>query len=143
MFGQIGRQTQVIHYAGGTPALGTNSRRPKRSGVLPLLLESSISLLRGAMSSLIIWFWTVLRWVFKTFNANRVICLFLGLSIFLNALHSYYVASEAWKEHKATGFMSRLGVHPDGVLSKAIYIKDMDDAIAPVADGGLNSSSTW
>ena len=143
MFGQIGRQTQVIHYAGGTPALGTNRRRPKRSGLLPLLLETSGSLLQSAVSSLIIWFWAVLRWVFKTFNANRVICVVLGLSIIFNALHSYHDAVEAWNERKATGFMSRLGIHPHGVLSKAIYIKDMDDAIAPVAEVGLNSSSTW
>lgn len=81
--------------------------------------------------------------MFKTFNANRVVILLLALSVIFNGFHSYHDAIEAWNERKAMDFMTRLGVHPDGVLSKAIYIRDMDDAVAPVVEIGGNSSSTW
>ncbi|KAL1961352.1 hypothetical protein VTO42DRAFT_80 [Malbranchea cinnamomea] len=142
MFGHLGRLSQVIQYAGGTPALGSHRRRPKRSGLLPLLLETFGSLLQSAVSSLMIWFWAGLRWVFKTCDANRTIMLVLFLSLIVNGVHLYHGALEMWNDRKASDFMSRLGVRPDEALAKVIYIKDLDEAIAPVSDTAANRSST-
>ncbi|QSS64589.1 transcription factor SipA3 [Histoplasma capsulatum] len=131
LFGHIGRQTRGTEFTEDSQNLKPYLRRPlKQSGIIPLLLETSGSLLQSAVSSLMIWFWGLLRWLWKTCRAHSIILLLLAFSVLINAFHSYHDTVEWWHERNAGNFMSRLGVGPNRVMSKAVYIKDMDDAIA-------------
>ncbi|PGH17322.1 hypothetical protein AJ79_01206 [Helicocarpus griseus UAMH5409] len=142
-FGHIGRQQHGTEFTGGSQILQSRLRRPlKQSGIIPLLLETSGSLLQSAVSSLMIWFWALLRWIWKTCNANSIILLLLGFSVFINGFHSYNDTVEWWQERNAGNFMSRLGVGPNNIMSKAVYIKDMDDLIANTTEIGMLNSST-
>lgn len=117
----------------------------RHNGLVPLLAETSASLLQSAVSSLIIWFWALLRWIWKTSNANRVILSLLVCSAVFNGFHSYRDTFDWWHERNAGNFMARLGVGPNSVLTKAVYIKDIDDAITSTGGGLLNRSnaSSW
>ncbi|KAG5296957.1 transcription factor SipA3 [Histoplasma ohiense] len=131
LFGHIGRQTRGTEFTEDSQNLKPYLRRPlKQSGIIPLLLETSGSLLQSAVSSLMIWFWGLLRWLWKTCRAHSIILLLLAFSVLINAFHSYHDTVEWWHERNAGNFMTRLGVGPNRVMSKAVYIKDMDDAIA-------------
>ncbi|OJD15268.1 hypothetical protein AJ78_04453 [Emergomyces pasteurianus Ep9510] len=142
-FGHIGRQTHGTEFTEGSQILKSRLRRPlKQSGIIPLLLETSGSLLQSAVSSLMIWFWALLRWVWKTFSAHSVILLLLAFSVLINGFHSYNDTVEWWHERNAWNFMTRLGVGPNQVMSKAVYIRDMDDAIANTTAIDMRNSSS-
>nr|KMM73263.1 hypothetical protein CPAG_09552 [Coccidioides posadasii RMSCC 3488] len=145
IFGNIGQEAQAFKLTSDSLALNPRSqlRRPLRqSGLLPLLLETSGSFLQSAVSTLLIWFWAVLRWIWKTFKANQVILSLLICSAILNGFHSYRDTFDWWHERNAGNFMARLGVRPNTVLTKAVYIKDIDDAIINVGGFNLSNSSS-
>ncbi|EEP77162.1 SipA3 protein [Uncinocarpus reesii 1704] len=143
MFGNIGQETQAFKLTSDSLALNPRSqvRRPLRqSGLLPLLLETTGSFLQSAISSLMIWFWALLRWIWKTSNANRVILSLLICSVVFNGFYSYRDTFDWWHERNASNFMARLGVRPNNILTKAVYVKDIDNAI--VNDGGVQSNTS-
>lgn len=144
LFGHIGRQPHGTQFTGGMPMINADLRRPlKQSGLLPILLETSVSLLESAVSSLMMWLWGFLKWTWKTVRANRVILFLLVSSFLINIFHSYHDALWWVQERNASKFMNRLGVRPNGVMSKAIYLKDMDDAIANATNIEFQNSSSW
>ncbi|KAK2801172.1 SNF1-interacting protein [Onygenales sp. PD_10] len=140
-FGNIGQETQETELA-GVHILQSKLRRPsKQSGILHLLLETSGSLLQSAVSSLMIWFWALLRWVWKTCSANSIILLLLVFSVVINGFHSYQDTVEWLQERNAGNFMARLGVGPNPIMSKAVYIRDMDEVIANTTEMEIYNSS--
>lgn len=143
-FGHVGRQTHGTEFTEDSQNLKSRLRRPlKQSGIIPLLLETSGSLLQSAVSSLMIWFWALLRWIWKTSNAHSIILLLLAFSVLINGFHSYNDTVEWWHERNAGNFMTRLGVGPNQIMSKAVYIKDMDDSIANTTEIDTRNSSSW
>ncbi|EGD94874.1 transcription factor SipA3 [Trichophyton tonsurans CBS 112818] len=84
MFGNIGHQTETSNITVSERVRLQLQRPLKQSGLLPLLLETSGSLFQSAASSLIIWFWALLRWIWKVSNANKTILLLLVLSLLAN-----------------------------------------------------------
>ncbi|KKZ58462.1 hypothetical protein EMCG_00953 [[Emmonsia] crescens] len=142
-FGHVGRQTHGTEFTEDSQILKSRLRRPlKQSGIIPLLLETSGSLLQSAVSSLMIWFWALLRWIWKTSNAHSIILLLLAFSVLINGFHSYNDTVEWWHERNAGNFMTRLGVGPNQIMSKAVYIKDMDDSIANTMEIDMRNSSS-
>lgn len=141
MFGNIGHQTETSNIT-VSEKLRLQLQRPlKQSGLLPLLLETSGSLFQSAASSLIIWFWALLRWIWKVSNANKIILLLLILSLLVNGFQSWRDTMDWWQERNAGKFMARLGVRPNTVVGKAVYLKDLDNAV-PKSIGiqGFNGS---
>ncbi|KAM5441243.1 SNF1-interacting protein [Microsporum ferrugineum] len=144
MFGNVGHQTETSNII-VSEKLRLQLQRPlKQSGLLPLLLETSGSLFQSAASSLIIWFWALLQWVWKVSNANKTILLLLVLSLLVNGFHSWRDTLDWWQERNATKFMARLGVRPNTVMGKAIYLKDMNDTVTlSVGIQGFNGSTCF
>ncbi|KMQ48888.1 Pleckstrin like protein domain [Trichophyton rubrum] len=141
MFGNIGHQTETSNITVSERVRLQLQRPLKQSGLLPLLLETSGSLFQSAASSLIIWFWALLRWIWKVSNANKTILLLLILSILANGFHSWRDTMDWWQERNAGKFMARLGVRPNIVMGKAVYLKDLNDAVPDsVGIQGFNTS---
>jgi len=57
----------------------------------------------------------------------------LVLSLMINLFLTGKDASDWWSERSAANFMRRLGVGPNLVMSKAVYVKDLDDAFSPIS----------
>lgn len=143
IFGHVGRQNLVSVFADSGVKQNLERRRPRTPRPLyQLIFETVASLLESAVSSLIIWVFGFFRWAWKTTSANRVILTLLLSSVLINGLYSSQRAYDWWLERNAGNFMWRLGVHPDHVMSKAIYIKDVDEAIANVTVGQTNSKAS-
>ncbi|KAK2739871.1 SNF1-interacting protein [Myotisia sp. PD_48] len=132
IFGNIARQAEVSQITENLPGLDFHLHAPiKQSGLVPLLVETTGSLLQSAVSSLIIWFCSLVHWIWRVTKANKVILLFLTISALINGYHSYRDTLDWWHERNASHYMARLGVTPDRIMGKAVFIRDIDQVITP------------
>ncbi|KAL5337669.1 hypothetical protein BJX70DRAFT_229049 [Aspergillus crustosus] len=130
IFGQVGRQSLTSQF-NLDPEAKVERRRPRvQRALFQLLYETFVSFLQSAISSIIIWIFALLRWTWKTANANKIILALLASSVLLNGFYSSRASLDWWHERNVGDFMARMGVHPDHVMSKAVYMQDIDEAIA-------------
>lgn len=132
-FGLVGHETSVNQFSGGDPPAG--KLRQQRS-LGRLLIESLVSLLRRVLLTVMMWAFAVLRWVWKTCSAHGLLLTLLVLSVLANGFFTWRNSLEWWHERNAAQFMARLGIRPDRVMSKAIYVRDLDEAV-------FNTTARW
>ncbi|TAQ83803.1 hypothetical protein B7494_g7876 [Chlorociboria aeruginascens] len=130
IFGHVGQQTSVSLFS------ATESGHSKRPQIKPrtltnMLLETMGSFGESCISSVMMWSFAAVRSIWKISNAHSIIITALLLSIFANVFLTSKDTSDWWNERNAAGFMSRIGVGPNIMMSKAIYLKDLDDALTP------------
>jgi hypothetical protein len=140
IFGYVGQQTSVSLFSAADLS---HSKRPqiKQRTLTNMFLETIGSFGESAITSVIMWTFAVLRSIWKVSSAHSIILIALLLSILTNAFFTSRDTSEWWSERNAAKFMTRVGVGPNPMMSKAIYLKDLDDVLrsAPtdlVARGG-------
>ncbi|KAL2871106.1 putative transcription factor SipA3 [Aspergillus lucknowensis] len=130
IFGHVGRQSLASQLS-TDPDMGVERPRLRvQRNIFQLLYKTFVSLLQSAISSIIIWTFALVRWAWKTANANMIIIVLLVSSVLLNGFYSSQATLDWWHERNVGDFMARIGVHPDHVMTKAIYLQDIDDAIA-------------
>lgn len=143
IFGQLGQLTTVSVFSAKE---SSQSKRPqiKQRTLTHMVMEIANSFGESMISSVIMWILAILRALWKIANANSIILVALFLSVLTNAFFTSRDTSVWWTERNAAKFMTRIGVGPNSVMSKAIYIKDLDDALraVPVELGG-ESGSKW
>lgn len=131
IFGHVGRQNHVSHFTGAGSNLKLEPRRPRTPRAMhELLLETLLSFLETSLSFLMMWVFGIVRWAWKTVSANKIILVLLATSALMNGYYSSRDSWDWWHERHAGKFMARLGVQPNLVMSKAIYMHDIDEAIA-------------
>jgi hypothetical protein len=143
IFGHIGQQTSVTTFSA---AESGSSKRPqiKQRTLTTMLFETVRSFGESAISSVMMWTFAVIRSLWKAMNAHSIILSALLLSVLMNAFFTSRDTSEWWAERNAAKFMNRIGVGPNPIMSKAIYLKDLDDALTAVPTSLMNQSgSQW
>ncbi|EED20113.1 transcription factor SipA3, putative [Talaromyces stipitatus ATCC 10500] len=131
IFGLIGHEKGVFQYSTADARAITQAHKSRKQRSLTyLIFESTVSFLESAVSALMMWFLALVRWIWKTCNAHSLILVLLGSSLLINGFYSTRDTYEWWHERKATSLLTRLGVHSDNFMSKAIYVRDLEDAIA-------------
>ncbi|PCH07483.1 Hypothetical protein PENO1_011680 [Penicillium occitanis (nom. inval.)] len=131
IFGLIGRETGVFQYAAADSRAITQAHKSRKQRSLTyLILETTASLLESAISSLMMWFLALVRWIWKTSSAHSLILALLGSSLLINGFYSTRDTYDWWHERKAAKLLTRLGVHSEHVMSKAIFVKDLEEATA-------------
>lgn len=127
IFGHVGQQNQTMQFeAEGSKLVELEPRRlPEEKTLLSLVFQTLGSLGQSAVSSIMLWTFAIIRWIWKTCTANSVILAILIASIGFNLFHTSMESSKWWQERKASNFMARMGVHPNSVLSKAVYVHDI------------------
>lgn len=144
IFGSVGLQTQVSLFAGNDAPLTSQLRRKMRRRTLTALaFESLGSLLESVATSAVQIVFDLVRWTWKTIDANSVLLAILATSVFVNVIFSSTGTSEWWRERKAGNFMTRLGVGPDLTMSKAVYLHEIHEFNALELDLREASSSQW
>ena len=144
IFGAVGQQTQTTQFAAGDTTLNVETRRiPVKRTVVQLLTETSASFLESAITSIMLAIYDFIRWTWRTFTANSLIIILLILSGLFNG----YLTSRdtfAWYHERNAGkFMARLGIVPNNVMSKAIYVRDMNEVTDSVIPATVwNSTSS-
>ncbi|KAI9873977.1 MAG: SNF1-interacting protein, partial [Pleopsidium flavum] len=131
IFGHVGQQTQTSQIAAHDSPLTPQSRRPMKQRTLTrLFLALLASLAELVISSLMAWTFAILKWTWKTSSANSIILSLLALSVLTNLFYSSRDTSEWWSERNAGKFMARLGVGPNLMMSKAVYLRDIDEVVS-------------
>ena len=131
IFGHIGQQTQVSEFTGSDAPINTQTRRSiKHRTMFGIIFESVNSLFKSTITTTTMCFFTLLRWIWKTFNANSFILSILALSIIGNFILSSRSTLEWWSERRAGILMTQLGVGPHPVMSKTVYLRDISDIIS-------------
>ena len=131
IFGHVGQQTSVSLFSA---ADSSHSKRPqiKQRTLTNMFLETIGSFGESAITSVMMWTFAALRSIWKVSSAHSIILTALLLSILTNAFFTSRDTSEWWSERNAANFMSRIGVGPNPMMSKAIYLKDLDDILTSV-----------
>ena len=133
IFGQVGQQTQVSEFSGSDAPSGIRTRRSLKRRTMPgLLFEAAVSLITNVVMSLLTWALALVKWVWKTCDANSVLLAVLAVSVFTNMFFTTWSTRDWWRERNAGKFMARLGVGPELSMSKGIYMHDLDDAVGYV-----------
>lgn len=141
IYGYVGLQTSVSLFSATQTG---SSKRPqiKQRTLTNMLFETIGSFGESAISSLMMWLFAAVRMLWKVSSAHSILLIALILSVLTNAFFTSRDTSEWWTERNAAKFMSRIGVGPNPMMSKAIYLKDLDDMLtgAPFGfQGGSNS----
>ncbi|KAF4636436.1 hypothetical protein G7Y89_g1643 [Cudoniella acicularis] len=128
IFGHVGHQTSISLFSATESA---NSKRPqiKQRTLTNMLLETIGSFGESAITSLMMWTFAAVRSIWKVASAHSVIIIALLMSVLANAFFTSRDTSDWWAERNAAKFMTRIGVGPNPMMSKAIYLKDLDDAL--------------
>jgi len=131
IFGHVVQQTQISQIAGNDSPLTPQSRRPMKQRTMTRLFLALLgSLAESVISSLMAWAFALLRWTWKTSSANGIILSLLALSALINFFYSSRDTSEWWSERNTGKFMTRLGVGPNLMMSKAVYLRDIDEVFS-------------
>ncbi|PQE18671.1 PH domain-containing protein [Rutstroemia sp. NJR-2017a BVV2] len=128
IYGHVGQQNTVSLFSATE---SSNSKRPqiKQRTLTNMVLETLGSFGESAVSSVMMWTFAVLRSLWKISNAHSIILSGLILSLSLNAIFTSRDTSEWWSERNAAKFMTRMGVGPNPMMSRTIYLKDLDEAV--------------
>lgn len=129
VYGHIGQQTQVMVFSPGASEAGaTKGQVIKPRTLTAMMLETARSFAESAVTSLIMWSFAAVKKAFTVLTAHRILLLLLGLSLATNLLWTSRETSMWWSERRAAQFMNRIGVGPNTVMSRAIYLADLPEA---------------
>jgi hypothetical protein len=143
IFGHVGHQTSVSLFSS---AEGAQSKRQqiKQRTLSTMVWERTSSFLETAVSVIMMWIFALLKKIWSISSANSIILSLLCLSVLANMFMSGKDASVWWRERDAAKFMNRLGVGPNLMMSKAVYLKDLEEAIMNVPTDDLaQPDSRW
>lgn len=142
IFGPIGQQTSVSLFSATD---SVNSKRPqiKQRTLTSIVFETTSSFAESVASSLMMWAFAAVKNIWRISSAHGIILSMLLLSVSMNLFLSGKDTSEWWVERSAAKFMNRIGVGPNLMMSKAIYLKDLDDALSESVDVLGQSGGRW
>jgi len=137
VYGHIGHQIHVVNFS---PADADTAKKQavKPRTLTDMVFETLRSLAQSAVTSILMWSFAGVQKLFGVVTAHRLIILLLFLSSLTNLFLTSRESSVWWVERKAARYMGRLGVGPNVMMSKAIYLGDLADASGPAAH-----NSTW
>ncbi|KAI0016688.1 PH domain-containing protein [Xylariomycetidae sp. FL0641] len=127
VYGNVGLQTQTVLFSPGEADLAKKPHINPRT-LSSMLFETIRSFAESVASSLMMWAFAALKKVWDVITAQRILLAVLGLSVLINLVSSSQGTLTWWSERRAASFMNRVGVGPNVMMSKAIYISDLDEA---------------
>lgn len=140
IFGHVGQQTSVSLFSSADGALPTRHAIKQRT-LGTIVWERTSSFLETAVSVIMMWTFALLKKTWCVASANSILLSLLALSVLANVFMSGKDASEWWTERGAAKYMARLGVGPNTMMSKAVFIADLEDAVR--VGGERGEPSAW
>lgn len=143
IFGQLGQSTEVIQLQVDRSALSLELRRaPTPRSLFDIVRQDAESGFKSILAMVCQGVVGLMKWAHKICTAHTLILVLLGLSVLFNSFHSYRDTYSWWHERNAGKFMARIGVTPNNIMSKAVYIQDLDELLSKNGDLPSPESST-
>ncbi|KAF2139690.1 uncharacterized protein K452DRAFT_254254 [Aplosporella prunicola CBS 121167] len=132
IFGYIGHSTQAAQVVADDmpPPAKERQFKLRRRTVPMMLFDAALLVAADWVSTIIAWISNVVAAVAKVCTAHSMLLALLLFSGGMNLLWSYRDSWSWWQERSAGKFMARLGVKPDIVMGKAVYLRDIDEMFA-------------
>ncbi len=132
IFGQVGHSNNITQLQLEKMAINIEMRRhPIQRTPFALMLQTSVSLFESILTSLLESVIDLCAWFWKTGSANSVILALLVVSGLFNGFYTSRDSWEWWHERSATRFLANMGIQANTVMSKAVYMHDIDEVLAP------------
>ncbi|KAF2092277.1 hypothetical protein K490DRAFT_61718 [Saccharata proteae CBS 121410] len=143
IFGYVGHATAAAQVSSDDIPAPTKERKFKlvQRNMASMVLDMGSALAATVVSMAIGSLTTLLGALFKVCTAHSLL---LGLLLFssgMNMIWSYRDTITWWQERSAGKFMARMGVTPDVVMTKAVYLRDIEDVFANDTMGFINAST--
>ncbi|KAF2860752.1 hypothetical protein K470DRAFT_231757, partial [Piedraia hortae CBS 480.64] len=131
IFGSIGKQTQPVTLdAAALSRMGGPGVKPrKRLSMLRLIVDDLGTKVLSAFGWLLDVMMALGKGIINMLTTNIFLVALLAFSMLYNSWHTYRDGLQWWHERSAAKFMVRVGVKPSTVMSKAVYLADMDELI--------------
>jgi hypothetical protein len=132
VFGGIGDQTEAVQLNASdlAPADLKGTKRMVHRSLPRLILYAARRMAITYSFVAFGWLLHFLKWTHGIVTANRVLLLVLLSSVVLNMFYSSRDSWIWWTERRAGKYMKRLGVKPNAVMARSIWLKDMNHIIA-------------
>ncbi|KAK7531518.1 uncharacterized protein J3D65DRAFT_637853 [Phyllosticta citribraziliensis] len=145
IFGNVGQQAQTQVVPQNLPPPSTAHPRVfklVRRTLGSMLADVARAMAANYISTLIAWITALMTAMAKAFTAHTLLVGLLLASSTVNVIWSYRDTWSWWQNRRAASFMKRLGVGPDTVMSKAVYLRDVEDLWANSTDAVFPDWST-
>ena len=137
IFGGVGQQASVpVLDVGALPAsLGGAGRKVDKRpvGLVGMVVKDVMARALRVVGSGFDVLVALGKGLVGVFTAHTLLVAVLVLSVVYNSWYGYRDGMVWWSERSATRYMARLGVRPDPMISRAVYLSDVDEMIAPTA----------
>ncbi|KAI0396918.1 PH domain-containing protein [Xylariaceae sp. FL0594] len=132
VYGNIGLQSQVVVFSPNeTDSAKKPLINPRTLG--SIAFETGRSFGESVISSVVMGMLAVLGRLWKVITAQRLLILLLSVSVIANLTFTSQSSATWWSERRAAIYLGRLGVGPNVMMSKAIYLADLDEAAESAA----------
>lgn len=139
IFGQIGIATQAVQVtAQDIPP----PNRPRKFKLRPQTTGSFVAQFIGNIivsifSTLMSWILAMFAGLGEVISAHKLLVMLLIVSGGANFFHTSRDSWLWWNERNAANFMSRLGVGPTTVMSRSVYLRDLEESFVNVNGTGI------
>jgi hypothetical protein len=143
IFGDIGQQTQAIQLLASDlpPADLRGKKRMRYRSLLRLVFYATRRITITYFFVIVAWFVQLIQWIIQICSAHRFLVLGLSLSIFANFYLTQKEGWAWWQDRRAGLYMSRLGVGPNRVMGRTIWLRDLDNMTVSMMEGDSSRSA--
>lgn len=151
IFGAVGQQTEVpvldtgsaLNLGGSVLGGRIKARRPV--GLLKMVIEDVLERLLKVVGRMVDVLVAAaargLGAIMEVLTGHTILVALLAVSLLYNAWSGYKDGMISWQEGRAVRFMSHMGVKPDPIVGKAIWLKDVEELAAPNVVGPSSNGS--
>ncbi|KAL7267923.1 SNF1-interacting protein [Rhizina undulata] len=137
IFGGVGQESDLPSTASPDPGLilasdldpGTPRLPIKQRTLDQMVLETLLSMTESAISNIIIFITAALRKGWEIASAQRILLVVLAVLVVWNMMLGSRSTVAYWSERRANKFMEKVGVAPNGIMSRAVYLRDLEDVM--------------
>lgn len=141
VYGHVGQQHHVALFKPGEmDSTKKQSIKPRTLGTL--VFETAGSFMESVALSLVMWTFAGARNLYSVVTTHRAILGLLLCSIMANFVLTSKDTSQWWYERRAARFMNRVGVGPNIVMSKAIYLNDLEEVMRNTSSPRPNGTTS-
>ncbi|KAK9467911.1 hypothetical protein V1512DRAFT_260342 [Lipomyces arxii] len=142
LYGQVGKSISPVDVSGQDVQL-LQDKDPhimfiSRRSFLFLILQDLVIGAETSLYHILKFIFGVLKATVKFVDGYAMITTVTVLSVLLNFYLSARSTTAFWSERRAYNALDALGVKPNGLLAKAVYLKDLDDYVSQGTEVAVN-----
>ncbi|KAI5792415.1 hypothetical protein DFH27DRAFT_516942 [Peziza echinospora] len=131
IFGQVGEGDHSVDHAAyqSNPSAHPHRQRVTQRSLVHMFVENVASLGESALSTIVMWLISGVKYGYGVVSAQRLLLALLAFSVGSNMLLSTRSTGAYWAERRAARFLSDVGVKPNRMMSRAVYLRDIEDVV--------------